>query len=124
MKQSIVNRLTWLANRMAEGYTYKNWTDEFARQDAGKAFEALYKELPKHIKLDKLTRKEMQELQFGRWDDESELMLVPLWLVPLVPDDIEVYGIGGGKMTAAEAKKDLDVRFGCVAWGIYPKKED
>ena len=123
LKPEVQNAITWLGNKLAEGYLYKNWSNEFVRSEFDKAFDIFYKEMTKDIDIATLTKEDLHELRFRKWDDESDLMLVPLWMVPLIPDKMEVETIGGTKMMAGEAKKDIDIRFGCVAWGIYPHPE-
>lgn len=120
MNKEVRNIVTWALNQMSQGYLYKQWSDAFVRSQNSETFGKFYEELAKVLDVTKLTAEEMKELRFGPWDDKDGVYLFPLWIVPIVPDDLEVYSISGTKMLASEAKEDLDVRFDCVAWGIYP----
>lgn len=118
MKQEIVNCMSWLINQTAEIYVYKRYNMQKTRY----AFDEFYRELKRHIDFEKLTVEEARELRFGKWDDESDLWLFPLWLVPIIPEGLEVMSISGEKYKYEEEKADKDIRFGCVAFGIEIKK--
>ena len=49
------------------------------------------------------------------------LALIPIWLYPFIPEDLELTSIGGNKDFAPNI--DTDVRFGCLAWGILLKED-
>ncbi len=50
------------------------------------------------------------------------LMLIPLWLLPLVPIGTELISISGDVIKYNGNNVDNDSRFGCVAYGIKPKE--
>ena len=60
-------------------------------------------------------------MRFRRWDTDSDLYLIPIWLKPVIPSDLELTSIGGDKAFAEDV--DTDTRFGCLAWGIILKEE-
>ena len=121
MKKEIQNCLTWLVNRVSETIEY-NWDDGFKAKENKKSFETFYKELKNHIDFSKLTVEEAEELRFRRWDEElPNLWLFPLYLVPLIPEGLEVISISGDKFKYQKDKADNDIRFGCVAYGIEIK---
>ena len=121
MKQEIVNCMSWLTNKMSEIYVYCG-SPEFSIKEFNYGFDRFYEELKRHIDFEKLTVEEARELRFGKWDDESDLWLFPLWLVPIIPEGLEVMSISGEKYKYEEEKADKDIRFGCVAFGIEIKK--
>ncbi len=50
------------------------------------------------------------------------LRLIPLYLYPSLPIGITLTSIGGEEIVFDGSNIDTDVRFGCIAWGIKPKK--
>lgn len=121
MDQKLVNHFTWLANTLAECNTYP-WSTEFKANELKKSFDKFYESAKKlDLDLDKLTVDELREMRFGKWDDESDLWLIPLWFVPLLPIGIELTTIAGEKVTYTGDNIDLDIRFGCIAYGIVKK---
>lgn len=114
MKNEIRNCMSWLINQLSIGYVYSN--------ENKKDFEMFYEELKKHIDFTKITQKEAIELRFCKWEEESNLYLFPLYLVPLIPEGLEVISIGGTKYKYEKEKADNDIRFGCVAYGIEIKE--
>ena len=122
MKIEIKNCLTWLINKVSETIIYDNWSNELKNKENKESFEKFYKELKKHIDFTKITVEEAKELRFQRWDEEQpNLWLFPLWLVPIIPEGLEVTSISGNKYKYEKNKADNDIRFGCVAYGIEIK---
>lgn len=122
MKQEIINCLTWLANRVSETTTYKSWSDEFKCKEVKKSMDKFVEELKKHIDFSNLTEEDCRELRFKRWDEESDIMLIPLYLVPAIPIGTTLTSISGEDVIYDGHNIDLDIRFGCIAYGIKPKK--
>jgi len=56
----------------------------------------------------------LKEFGFKSWDDN--LILFPLWMSFILPNDFEVIGIMGDTSTICNC--DKDVRFGCIAYGF------
>ena len=50
------------------------------------------------------------------------LRLIPLYLYPSLPIGIILTSIDGKEIAFDGSNIDTDVRFGCLAWGIKPKK--
>lgn len=118
MKIEVQNCLTWLANKVSETVIY-DWNYEFKIRENEDSFDKFYKELKKHIDFKKITVEEAKELRFQRWSEEQpNLWLFPLYLVPIIPEGLEVTSIGGNKYKYEKDKADNDIRFGCVAYGI------
>ena len=51
------------------------------------------------------------------------LRLIPLYLYPSLPIGITLTSIDGEEIVFDGSNIDTDVRFGCIAWGIKPKKD-
>lgn len=119
MKNEVRNCLTWLANKVSETIIYDNWSKELKIKENKESFDKFYEELKKHIDFTKITTEEAKELRFQRWDEEHpNLWLFPLYLVPIIPEGLEVTSISGNKYKYEKDKADNDIRFGCVAYGI------
>ena len=121
MKKEIQNCLTWLVNKVSQTIIY-NWADDYKVGENNENFETFYEELKKHIDFIKITVEEAKELRFQRWSEEQpDLWLFPLYLVPIIPEGLEVTFISGEKAKYEKDKMDNDIRFGCVAYGIEIK---
>lgn len=118
MNQEIINCLTWYANRVSETVQYTNWSDGFCRSTIRTATTDFLNELRKHIDFSKLTREEAIMLRFGKLDDKSDIYLIPLYLLPIVPVGTELTCINGQTITYDGTNVDDDIRFGYIAWGI------
>ena len=118
MKQELINCFTWYVNRVAETVEYEAWSDGFCRDENRRTHEQFTDELRKYIDLSKLTREEAIELRFMKWDDESDLYLIPLYLLSFIPIGTELTCISGEKVIYGETNIDNDIRFGCIAYGI------
>lgn len=116
---------SWLVNRISESKAYaKNWSDEFCLEDIRKAIERYYSDdyVKEVFKLDNLTKERAKALRFGKWSDEQpDLYLFPLWFVLFLPYGTKVIGIGGNTFEYSE-ETSLDIRFGCVAFGVELKQ--
>lgn len=51
------------------------------------------------------------------------LRLIPLYLYPSLPIGITLTSIEGEEIIFNGSNIDTDIRFGCIAWGIKPKKD-
>ena len=51
------------------------------------------------------------------------LRLIPLYLYPSLPIGITLTSINGKEKVFDGSNIDTDIRFGCIAWGIKPKKD-
>ncbi len=122
LKKEIQNCLTWLANEVSQTIIY-NWNSDLKAEVNKSTFEKFYQELKKYIDFNKIAVDEAMELRFGKWSDEQpNLWLFPLYLVPIIPEGLEIEYIDGTKGIYEKGKMDNDVRFGCVAYGINIEK--
>lgn len=118
IKHEITDCLTWYANRIAETVQYTNWSDNFCREEVHRATMDFLSELRKHIDISKLTKDEAIALSFKKWPSESDLYLIPLYLLPIIPIGTELMCINGETIVYDGSNVDNDVRCGCIAWGI------
>lgn len=113
-----------LLNRTAEVMVYNNWSNDFATKQI-REFPSDVKKMNEGEKLFniqplELTKSQMQELGFGKWSDETQMMLIPLWLFPFLAEKIETECIDGEKKLTTKSEMDTDNRFGCLAYGVLP----
>lgn len=124
MKQNLIQHFTWLANSLSMGYMYKEWDDTTVRKDMKEAYDKFYQSLQLEnnkdlINFEKLTQDEAKELGFGKWNEETNLYLLPLYLVPLLPKGIELTYIDGETFIFDKIEDlDLDIRFGMLSFGV------
>lgn len=116
---------SWLINRISESWAYRDyWSDDFSLRDIRKAIEKYYSD--EYVKsiftIDNLTKERAKFLRFVCWDEEEneDFYCFPLWFALFLPYGTEVTSISGGKFKYAE-DTDLDIRSGCVAFGIELK---
>lgn len=122
MKNEIRNALTWYANKIAETVQYKSWSDEFCREEVQKATDTMLDSLKNDIDWNSLTKEEALELRFGKWSNEDpDLYLIPLWLLPIVPIGTKLTTIFGDEIIYDGHNVDNDTRFGRIAYGIHIK---
>ena len=124
--QKALSFQSWFVNRISEIKAYgKHWSDEFCLKELRNATEKYFTD--EHAKevfsLDNLTRERAKHLRFGRWDEDEQpdLYLFPLWFVLFLPYGTKVIGIGGYTFEYSE-ETDLDIRFGCVSFGVELKQ--
>ena len=73
------------------------------------------------FKEEKITEEEFKEKK-QKYLNTKGLMLIPLWLFPLLPIGTEVISIFGDKIIYDGKNVNNDIRMGCIAYGIVPKK--
>lgn len=114
--ETITRLQSAVANKAMQGYSYKTWTDSFARSDFRSHTQNIKK---KHSfkKADFLSlTKEQRELFLGYWSKDSNLMLLPLWLFEFIDPEEELICIDGNKSKQKDA--DNDTRGGYTAYGF------
>lgn len=122
MRPELQNCLTWLANAVAEPVLHTKSPD-YLDKDIRQSWEVFCNSIKSKDYIDwkNITLQEARELRFCRWDEESDLWLIPIWLYPFIPEDLELTSIGGDKGFVPNI--DTDTRFGCLAWGILLKED-
>ena len=120
----VAKNIRWVIVRIAsESMIYTNWTTDFVASQL--------REIPERIKKEDwfspvdpsdLTEKEMLSLGFGKWSKDDPMRLIPLWLFPFLPDEVDCGCIDGEKRVQKKSEMDNDSRFGLLAYGVMPKK--
>jgi hypothetical protein len=64
-----------------------------------------------------MTEKQLEELGFLKWDDESSLMLIPVWLFNFIDPKSKLISVNGSEITG---ELDTDSRQGALSFGVYP----
>lgn len=110
------------ATRAAEPIEYTSWGTEFAIKHIRDLPGRLMKS-PDFFPVDPndLTREEMENLGFRKWSEESDLMLIPLYLLPYLKEGITVTSISGDQYFFFFESVDNDHRMGLLAFGVIPK---
>lgn len=120
MKPEIQNCLTWLVNNVAESCLHRVNPVNLDK-DIRESWKQFNEAVKRNLNWKNLTIAEAKELRFRKWDTDSDLYLIPIWLKPVIPSDLELTSIGGDKAFVEDV--DTDTRFGCLAWGIILKEE-
>ena len=118
-----------IVTRSLEGYVY-SWSSDYATNSLTEFVNSIKtnKDINKENidVLFTLPREYLHILGFGAWEEEDGeycLMLLPLWLYAILPDNYEF--IGASITNEAQPYKytindlDNDNRFGCLAYGVY-----
>ena len=113
---------SFVVNKVAEIVSYNEyWSKEFSIKELCEEFDNYRnsEEVKSLFDLNNLTKERALYLRFNYWDKETypELMLFPLWFALLLPYGTKVITIDGDEIEYTE-DTDLDIRFGCVAFGI------
>ena len=114
-----------LANKAGEFLAYKNWSDDFCRQQLNELRDKIIEQLGR-ISLAGLTKDEAESLGFGKWSDSSALRLAPVWMYPFLTPGEELHSISGDSVVVGEdytnhdapGYVDNDHRFGNLAFGV------
>ena len=67
-----------------------------------------------------MTKDQLFKLGFQMWDEDSGLMLIPLYVYPFLKDEIicgSISDICARLIKVSEI--DLDHHFGCLAYGVF-----
>lgn len=115
------------AVRAAEVAIYDNWSADFCKKQISEAVNRLVSSIGP-IRLGDLTPAECDELGFGKWSDDSELRLIPIWLYPFLSPGETLHCIDGSTDVVGakyatigeDGYIDGDHRGGMLAFGIMP----
>ena len=103
-----------LTESQCKALHFKSWKSE---EDVEEEISCLQSELDKgHLTKEEFDKKVANE------KNTLGLRLIPLYLYPSLPIGITITSIDGEEIVFNGSNIDTDVRFGCVAWGIKPKK--
>ena len=116
MKHELQNCLTWLAQRVAD-ISFHQPNPVRAAEELTKVFNEALKHITekKLIDWENLTVETAKELRFARWEEESDLWLIPLWLYKAIPKDFPLISIGNEDLVNPT---DTETRYGLLAYGV------
>lgn len=110
-----------ILTRAAEVMNYTSWDHEFATNEIRTIpAKILNDEAFEPIHLEELTAEQMDDLGFGVWSEENPMRLIPLWLLPFLPEEVNCGCIDGEIGKLKKSEMDNDHRFGCLAYGVMP----
>lgn len=110
-----------LVTEAAMASAYDSWSDEFSRKDIRRAWEDSDELQPwgRRVSIDEIrsiSTDELLDLGFQKWDDT--LRVIPLWVWNYIQDGSVLTDINGQESIKGTDDIDLDVRFGCIAYGF------
>lgn len=115
-----------MARVSSEIWAYKSWSDKFCREHVLDTIKHIKdSEFFHKIDPNRLSFNEVLQLGFGRWSEESSLMLIPLWLMPFLTESFEGGSINDETPRMLVTNElDNDHRFGCLAYGVFKDKNN
>lgn len=67
-----------------------------------------------------MTKDELVNLGFQKWDEDSGIMLIPLYVYPFLKDEIMCGSISDICARLIKVSEiDIDHRFWCLAYGVF-----
>ena len=109
-----------IINRAAEVFCYK-WATDFSSERI-KEIPSVFSKSEGFRKVDpnEMTKEQLVDLGFQKWDEDSGLMLIPLYIYPFLKDEIMCGSISDICPRLIKVSEiDIDHRFGCLAYGIF-----
>lgn len=102
---------------------YPSWDDKFSRKEVREVWNddaaPMRKKRHRRVTMDELrsfTDDQRHTLGIGNWD--AGLRVIPLWMWNYIADGETVTSIDGSTAVKGQDEIDLDVRFGCIAYGF------
>lgn len=115
----IVHEFNLLMSTIQMGISYEQWSNEYSYEEILRRYSKIKEKLKELLgDITKLDVSQLEQLGFKKWDNESGLYLIPLWIYNLIPDGTELVSINNTKVIKGIDPIDLDVRFGCISFGI------
>ena len=109
-----------IINRAAEVFCYK-WATDFSSERIKEIPDVFSKsEYFRKVDPNEMTKEQLVDLGFQEWDEESGLLLIPLYVYPFLKDEIMCGSISDTYSRLIKVSEiDIDQRFGCLAYGIF-----
>lgn len=97
-----------------------NQSKDYSHEEIREAYRGIKNSIDEMdiLDLDNRSYEELLYLGFHKWDNESNILLVPIWAFDLLADGTELTSISGKSVIKGQDSIDLDVRFGCISYGI------
>ena len=113
-----------VTNAVAEVNTYTHWSYGTKEDVLKEGCVRFYNYIEKHAGIDfnNMTPDVAERLGMMHW--ENGLWLFPLWMLPIIPEGLEVETINGHKFKFDIKTSNNDIRYGCVGYGIRIKEND
>ena len=109
-----------IINRAAEVFNY-GWSDDLSSKRIKEIPDVFSKsDYFRKVDPNEMSIEQLENLGFKKWDDESCLMLIPLYVYPFLKDEFMC-----GSISDIEARPikvsdiDTDARYGCLAYGVF-----
>lgn len=117
VQEQFKKNIDWnaLTESQCKALNFKSWQSE---EDVEEEISCLQSELDKGH----LTKEEFDKMVANE-KNTLGLRLIPLYLYPSLPIGITLTSIDGKEIVFDGSNIDTDVRFGCIAFGIKPKKD-
>lgn len=109
-----------IVNRAAEVFCY-NWDADFSSERIKEIPDVFSKsEYFRKVDPNEMTKEQLVDLGFQKWDEDSGLMLIPLYIYPFLKDEIMCGSISDiCSLLIKVSEIDIDHRFGCLAYGVF-----
>ena len=109
-----------IVNRAAEVFNY-DWSDDFSSKRIKEIPDVFSKsECFRKVDPNEMTVDQLDNLGFKKWDEDSGLMLIPLYIYPFLKDEIMCGSISDICSRLIKVSEiDIDHRFGCLAYGVF-----
>lgn len=104
-----------LTESQCKALHFRSWQSE---EDVKERISLIQSEFEKGY----LTKEEFDK-EVANEKNTLGLRLIPLYLYPSLPIGITLTSICGEERVFDGSNIDTDVRYGCIAWGIKPKKD-
>ena len=109
-----------IINRAAEVFCY-SW-DAVSSSKRIKEIPDIFSKSEYFRKVDpnEMSIEQLLDLGFQKWDEDSGLMLIPLYIYPFLKDEIMCGSISDICARLIKVSEiDIDHRFGCLAYGVF-----
>lgn len=109
-----------IVNRAAEVFCY-NWDNTSSSKRIQEIPDVFSKsDYFRKVDPNEMTVDQLDSLGFQKWDEDSGLMLIPLYIYPFLKDEIMCGSISDTCSRLIKVSEiDIDHRFGCLAYGIF-----
>ncbi len=120
-----LNVRSFILDKASQCMQYTSWSKEFIASEMAHAKAKIIEDVGS-IDFHLLSTEELKSIGFNLWDEESGILLAPLWAYDLLPIGQTMYCINGGSIVVAPDYKaagsecyiDNDIRFGCISYGF------